>query len=789
MTDQNPTQPFEAPQPESGVPPQPATETAQPTPPPAAPAPALSEAAPVAPPPAADAPAPAPVWSQPAQPAPPAAPSPYAPPLPAEPQMTAPYAPPAPSPYAPPAPPAAQPPYAAQPPQPAQPPYAAPAAAAAAPWVAASQPPIAPAPAWAPPPTDQYGAPVPPTGFDVPIAPVASKPRGRNPIRWVAALLVVALVVVAGLGATLLLTSSTSGTSAVVGYVPADSILYAEGRLDLPGNQRAEVAKTLAAFPGFADQAALNTKMGEVFDKILKAATNDKHDYQTEIAPWFGGQIAIAEGPQGDFSSIQPDQSPAPSPTISPTASLPACTGLPVATPTPSPSDGMGNYSYPVGMMNIRALVLANVTDSKKAGAWVDSILTDAKTTAAVATCDGVTVHVISTPSSGFLDTPDMGWAILGDKVLVAGDLDSIRLAIATKGSGGLSATANFQKAVGALKGDHIGLVYEALRATYEAQLGALKSADTDGTATAAMNVVLTMLPEWIALDLKAADGNFVSTTVEAAPDFTPTTNRASDLAAVAPPKTIALFDSHDVGKVLGAIKAKFAAEPKLATYVKQLDDALGLAGGFDSTIGWIGDAGFAITRDGNSISGGLMVRPEDAAAAKHLFTQLRSLAALSGASSGVSIKDDDYNGVTITTVDLSSLAPLVNSGMDNTFGGMTIPSDLKLVYAVTDKVVLMTLDTNFAKAVIDASQGGDSLAKDARYAALLSKAGDKGTSFVWVDLAAARELIENQLPADMRSKYDSDIRPYLLPLDALISTGVYDNGLNRGTTILSIKH
>ena len=126
---------------------------------------------------------------------------------------------------------------------------------------------------------------------------------------------------------------------------------------------------------------------------------------------------------------------------------------------------------------------------------------------------------------------------------------------------------------------------------------------------------------------------------------------------------------------------------------------------------------------------------------------------------------------------------------MGSSLGGMSVPSDLKLVYAVTDKVVLMSLDAGFAKAVIDASQGGDSLAKNARYSALLAQAGDKGTSFVWVDVAAARELIEAQLPADSRAKYDSDIRPYLLPLDAMISTGVYDNGLNRGTLILSIKH
>ena len=666
-------------------------------------------------------------------------------------------------------------------------PAPAPAAPPAAPMYA-QQPPAQqpPANAWAAPPAT-YGAAVPPPGLDVPMAPVASKPARRNPVRWIAAVLVVALVVVAGLGATLLLTSSTSGTSTVLGYVPADTTTYAEARLDLPGNQRAELAKTLSAFPGFADQAAMNTKLGELMDRVVKSATNGKHDYQTDIAPWFGGQIAVAQGPQDLSGLMNPLASAAPSSTAGPTTGLPACTGGAAATPSPTASGDTS--SYPVGALNARYLGLASVSDAKKAEAWVGSALTDMAVKTSDRTCDGVVVHVVQQSSDSYILSLEMGWAILDGKVLVAGDLDSIRLAIATKGTTGLGATANFQKAVGALKGDHLGLVYEALRATYTAQLDAIKASDTDGTATAALSVLASLVPEYVAFDLKAADGNFVSASVEAAPDISPTTNRTSDLAALSPPTTIAMLDSHDVGKVLTAVRAKFAAEPKLEQYVKQLDTALGLAGGWDSTIGWIGDAGFAVTRDGNNVSGGILIRPEDASAASHLFTQLRSLADLSGVTSGVKITDETYKGATITTVDLSSLAPLLESSAGASLGGMTIPSDLKFVYAVTDKVVLMTLDTGFAKAVIDASQGGDSLAKNARYTALLAQTGDKGTAFVWLDVAAVRELVEGALPADARSTYDADIRPYLLPFDALLNTGVYDNGLNRGTTILSIKH
>ncbi len=662
----------------------------------------------------------------------------------------------------------------------AQPPAPEPPAPAAAPYA----PPPAPlASAWTP-PGDQYGAPVPPSGADVPIAPVGPRPRRHNPLRWIVAVLVVAVVVAGGLGATLLLTSSTSGTSTVLGYVPADAIAYGEVRLDLPGSQRAEVAKSLSAFPGFADQASLDTKLGELYDRIIKAATNDKHDYQTEIAPWFDGQLAMAIGPTGQTVLASAGGSPAPSPTISPTAGLPACTGGETPMPSASPvAEGFGMVS-----MNTRELVLASVKDAAKAGAWVASILGEQGVTTSDRTCDGVVVHVIASSSSHLL-VPDPGWAVLGGKVLVAGDLDSIRLAIATKGAGGLSTTPDFQKAVAALPGDHIGFMYEAIAATYAAQLDSISARDTDGTLTALYKALSGILPSWIAGDLKAANGNLVIDTAEPATDGQSTTNRTSDLAGLAPSSTIALVDVRDLGKTLGALKDKLAADPKLETYVKQFDTALGLAGGFAGTIGWIGDAGVAITRDGSNVSGGVIIRPDDASAAGRLFTQLRSLADLSGAGSGISINDEQYKGATITSVDLSGLAPLLESQAGSGLGGMSVPGNLKFVYAATDKVVVLTLDSAFAKAVIDASQGGGSLAGSARFSALVSLAGDKSTGLVWLDVAALRELVEGAMPPDQKAKYESDVKPYLLPIDALVSSSVADNGLNRGTMILSIKH
>ena len=84
--------------------------------------------------------------------------------------------------------------------------------------------------------------------------------------------------------------------SIAVGYMPTDTVSYGEYRLDLPGDQRGKMAAFLAKFPGFADQANVQTKLDEVFDRIVGAATENEQTYTANIEPWFGGQIAMGSG-------------------------------------------------------------------------------------------------------------------------------------------------------------------------------------------------------------------------------------------------------------------------------------------------------------------------------------------------------------------------------------------------------------------------------------------------------------------------------------------------------------
>ncbi|HEX7222997.1 MAG TPA: hypothetical protein VF231_07085, partial [Candidatus Limnocylindrales bacterium] len=87
-------------------------------------------------------------------------------------------------------------------------------------------------------------------------------------VRWAIALGGLGLVVAATI-AIVALASGRPATSVAVGYMPPGTIAYAEYRLDFPGDQRQKLASFLSSFPGFDDQAALDTKVREALDQIL----------------------------------------------------------------------------------------------------------------------------------------------------------------------------------------------------------------------------------------------------------------------------------------------------------------------------------------------------------------------------------------------------------------------------------------------------------------------------------------------------------------------------------------
>ncbi len=616
---------------------------------------------------------------------------------------------------------------------PAAPAQSAPPAAADAPPTAADAPPAVPLPPAAAP---QF-APAEAAPDTVATSPVAAAPKaarpGRSRLKWVVAGVISLLVVFAAVGAASLLTSD-SGDPSVLAWTPADSVAYAEFRLDLPGSQGAELAKVMKAIPGFEDQAAFPVKLSEALDQLVGQATDGSQSYKTDIEPWFGGQVGASVGP------------------------------------LPATADAAG----------ARALVLLSVTDATKASAWADGLVASEGGTTATKTYNGVTITTVSPPagSSGMAADAHGAYAVTGP-VLAIGDLASVKAAIDTGGKTGLPTDNQFQDAEASLTGDRLGFAYVDTAAIVK---GATNLA---GPAAEALPELPAMVQDfvapWAAASISVRDGAFVVDTrsphVESAgaPQ-----NAVSKIPSLVPPTTVFLAEGHDVGKTIKQVKDQLAADPSLGDAVKQVDDALALVGGFDAATGWIGEAGIALTVDGDKVGGGVVIVPTDAAAADKLLGQLKALLQLGGAQAGITVTEEPYAGTTITVIGLGGLAG------DVSMFDAPVPADLSIAYAVTDDVVVIGYGTDFVKGVLDASTGA-SLATTERFSTALDKAGKSNSAMFWVDVAGIRGFIEGMVPADARSDYDANAKPYLAAFDSIIGTTVPGETIDSGTVIISV--
>jgi hypothetical protein len=568
---------------------------------------------------------------------------------------------------------------------------------------------------------------------DATAADVADARRSRTRLRWGLALVGV-LVVVA---ASILIVSLVGGrpaTSIAMGYMPTNVVSYEEIRLDLPGDQRAKLATFLKPFPGFSDQSAIEPKLNDLLDRIVRAATKDKQTWTADIQPWFGGQIAFGVG-------------------------LPETTGT--ANPAASASNGLG---------------VATITDRAKAIAWVTST--------------GVNASITRSTYNGadLLESAEGGgmFAIgVTDKVMLAGTTSTVKAAIDTGGKSAFSQNDDVKAALATLDKDYVVFGVTRTRAIGDAIVkqvatlrpGVLEKTQVDET-------ILGMIPAWQAATARIENDAVVTSAVSPAWAIGyDATNRASDVLGHVPAKSIVYLDSHDAGPALTAVLAKFRALPEAKPLFDQFDQAMSLLGGFDAVFGWWGDTAFVVTPlDDGTIGAGLVIHPRDATAADRLLTTLAGFVALGGGSAGITTRSEDHNGTKVTIIDFSAMPGMSTAGL---------PPGYKpeFAWAANKDVVVMGYGASFVNAVLDAGPGS-SLADDARFKALLGRVGADNLGMGFIDIAAIRGLIEPlvqaQAPADAWAQYVKEIQPYLKPLDAVISSSRKDGANDRSTGALT---
>jgi hypothetical protein len=86
--------------------------------------------------------------------------------------------------------------------------------------------------------------------------------------RWLVALVATMALVVSGSG-LVVFAQSGAGESKGPQFVPADTAVYIEARLDMPAGQDEAVAQMMTAFPGFADAGSFDMKMNELIAGLV----------------------------------------------------------------------------------------------------------------------------------------------------------------------------------------------------------------------------------------------------------------------------------------------------------------------------------------------------------------------------------------------------------------------------------------------------------------------------------------------------------------------------------------
>jgi hypothetical protein len=208
------------------------------------------------------------------------------------------------------------------------------------------------------------------------------------------------------------------------------------------------------------------------------------------------------------------------------------------------------------------------------------------------------------------------------------------------------------------------------------------------------------------------------------------------------------------------------------------------MIGGLDGIVGWWGDVALDVSQtSAGTIGGGLLIAPTDADKAKRFFEAIRSFIVLGGRGAGVELRDVAHGATTITVLDFSAAAG----------AGLNLPAGYKaeVAYAVTPEVVVFGYGEAWVADVLDAN-GATSLAGTPRYQDLVKRVGEENLGVSFFDLSAIRELVEPlakaELPADDWAYYEREIKPYLLPFDAVMSSAVKDGGVDHMVQTLVVK-
>ena len=569
---------------------------------------------------------------------------------------------------------------------------------------------------------------------------------------WRAAVIGIVAVLAVGIGIAVgafLMGARDAAIGSAASYVPATAPIYFEVRLEPSEAQDAALREFLGRFPeidGVDLSQPLYGQLTAMLDEMA-AATGTDLSWSADVEPWFDGRVgfALLEFPDEALDPAKPE------------------------------TEVFGSTS---------AVVLVSINDAVAAQASLERIFaeSDAPVTFTDQEHAGVTIHVDEESSAAY--------ALTDDQLLVATSADDIVAALDAHANSSttLSEADSITALTDALPDEWLVFgIYDFTDALASAFTG--PAAASPGTDIMRDLMANQSLRGAMALTV---DGDRVSLPmVSDAPTgaFT-ATNADRGLADEVPGDALYYAEGGNVGESLSSFVRTFkelmGTMPDGAGQLDMAESALG--GNLEELVDWVGDVATVGGFDGEQPWGGAIIVPTDMEAARRTMDRLGTFAGLAtlDPSIGITVDQRDVEGVEVTS--LTWQDPNAASEPDPAMA--FAPPEVVVEWAVTDSRVLVGVGDQFVARALGQDAGG-SLAETPGYTdAVADLGGSSNAGVTWIDLRGLRLALEPTLAAMDPSgaeMYETEILPFLEPLDRFVSVAHVDGDILRTDAVLLV--
>jgi hypothetical protein len=562
----------------------------------------------------------------------------------------------------------------------------------------------------------------------------------RGLMRWSVAAAATTALVVSGSG-LVAFAQSGSGESQGPVFVPADTAMYVEARLDMPGGQADAVAQLMTAFPGFADPGSFDMKIDELISGLGAEMGMDALD-----GDFFGdvltGEVGLAVG---DLEGAMMGSDPS-------------------------------------------VLIGIAVADAAAASTVMGALVADGSAEFTESTYNDVVIYTDPTAS------PPMSVALHSDWLLIGtgdtGVQDSLDVLAGSVPS--LADDADFTTAWSRLPAVRVGAAYMDFASF--ASLIDLASMMAEGQAGVALPTedFAALLPIDMVASLAAENDRVTFEAIVTPGEQTPETPVGeSDLALSFPADTQVYIETRELGVYVENSLAGLA-EMVEAQEAMAADDPMASLGGMEDIavlfsedspitkmlgvplpefLDFVGDAGVGAGLSSDGLWLGIAAEINDEAAAKERVTSLKTvlrLATMQAEEEGIAIETEMVGDVEVTNI----LIP-----MDQMMAETGVPIGVgdSISLAIADGKLLIG-SGDFVQAAI-ATDGTDSLGTSDGYTDALAE-DSVNSGVLYMNISSVLNAIGPMLSM-MGSEWDM-IAPYAAGLDRMIVVGTADDEVLR---------